>query len=111
MSFIDDLDAVPAFHLAADSSASESSCILTKRLKESKHQALASEIGMDPGQLSNVLGGKVGLMVRYLLPLLRALNLKLVDANAQVIEQQDFESMARAAAVLYTKAPHLMLKG
>jgi len=110
----DDLDytSMPAFHLAPDSSATVGGCDLLKsRLKTCKQAALAAELGIDPGQLSHILAGKFGIPVAKLGVLLAALGLKLVDAEARVIEQQDFDALARMAGQLLTQAPHAMLKG
>lgn len=107
-----DLDLVPAFQLAPASTATTGSWnLLKQRLKESKQSAVASAIGMDAGQFSNVLAGKLNLPLPKLVQLLDELGLKVVDAKAQVIDEQDFAGLARAAATLYSQAPHLVLKG
>ncbi|TAM22386.1 MAG: XRE family transcriptional regulator [Nevskiaceae bacterium] len=107
-----DLDSVPAFQLAAVPTATNGSwSLLKQRLKDSKQSAVAGAIGMDPGQFSNVLAGKLNLPLPKLVQLLDELGLKVVDAKAQVIDEQDFAGLARAAALLYSQAPHLVLKG
>lgn len=108
---LSDFDDVPAFQLAADSSASEDGWLFLNRLGAMKQEAVAREAGIDPGQFSKILKGELGLSLRKLKPLLDALGLQLVDSGARVIDQRDFESMARAAATLYGQAPHLLLKG
>lgn len=107
-----DLDSVTAFQLAADSSSTSGSWnLLRQRLKESKQSAVAAAINMDPGQFSNVVTGKANLPLPTLIRLLEELDIKLVDAKAQMIETAVFEGMASGLAVLYSKAPHLLLKG
>lgn len=102
----------PAFHLAPTSSATVSGCeLLKQRLKASKQAAVAEAIGMDAGQLSHVMAGRFGLPIQKLGALLDELGLKLVDKAAQVIDERDFEAVTRAAGLLYTQAPHLLLKG
>lgn len=110
MNDLDVLD-VPAFHLAADSSATSEPWVLLKRLRACKQGAVAAEIKMDSGQFSNVVHGKLGISLPQLKALLDALGLKLIDANAKVIDEQDFLGLTRAAAMLYTSAPHLLIRG
>lgn len=107
-----DLDSVTAFQLAGHSTATNGSwSLLKQRLKDSKQSAVAGAIGMDPGQFSNVVAGKLNLPLPKLVQLLDELGLKLVDCKAQVIDEADFTGLARAAATLYSLAPHLVLKG
>lgn len=107
-----DLDEVPAFQRAPGSSAMTTSWSLLKdRAKAAKQAAIAAAIDIDPATLSNALNGKAGISVPKFMELLSELNLKIVDTNAQVIDQADFDGLARTAATLLSRAPHLLLKG
>lgn len=109
---LSDFDEVPAFQLAdGSSSTSDGWTLLMTRLKQAKQSAAASAIGMDAGQFSNVVAGKANLPLRQVVQLMHFLDLKLVDAHDKVIDQADFDGLARTAAMLLTKAPQLMLRG
>ncbi len=105
-------DDMPAFHLAPGSTAMSSGWkLFDERRKAVKQEALAAQINMDKGQLSDVLNFKQNVKIPQLVSILDALGLKLVDKGAQVIDERDFEAVTRAAGLLYTQAPHLLLKG
>lgn len=109
---IPDFDEVPTFQLAEESSStSDGWKLLMTRLKAAKQSSAAAAIGMDAGQFSNVVAGKANLPLRQVVQLMHFLELKMVDAHDRVIDQADFDGIARTAATLLTKAPHLMLRG
>lgn len=83
--------------------------ILLRRIAEhSKQEALALAAGLDAGTLSAFKNNKGAVKISNLKLLLRALNLKLVSADARCVKESVFRDMAALAGRAMQEQPQLL---
>lgn len=87
----------------------EAAWILLKRIEEHpKQEALALAAGLDAGALSTFKNNKGAIKISNLKLLLRALNLKLVSADARCVKESVFRQMAELAGRAMQEQPQLL---
>lgn len=83
--------------------------ILLRRIEtHPKQEALASAAGLDAGALSAFKNNKGAIKISNLKLLLRALNLKLVSADARCVKESVFREMAALAGRAMQEQPQLL---
>lgn len=74
--------------------------VVLQRLAKAKNQTVAEAIGKDESTVSRIVSGDAGIKLADLAAFLKALGLKVVDANQVCVDRAVYESyrtLARAA--------------
>lgn len=72
-----------------------------------KQSSLAASIGLDAGTFSDFKNNKAAIKISHFKALLKALNLKLVDADARCVNPETFRVISRLAANVLLEQPQL----
>lgn len=87
----------------------EARWILLKRLESHPKQgAIATASGLDESTLSAWKNNKGAMKIGNLRLLLRALNLKLVDADSKCVREETFRELTQLAARALRETPQLL---